>query len=64
MHLVTVKADLSRLPLESLEQKTGVDGEEYYKIEYEVEVTYYSAHTKCELIYDGKNYGAVKAEYV
>lgn len=63
MHLVDLRADLSRIPKHGLEKKTGADGESWYVIEYEVEITYYSAFTKYELIHEGINYGAVTAEY-
>ncbi|MDI1491919.1 MAG: hypothetical protein OHK93_003130 [Ramalina farinacea] len=63
VHLVDLRADLSRIPKHGLEKKTGADGESWYVIEYEVEITYYSAFTKYELIHEGINYGAVTAEY-
>ena len=42
----------------------GRDSKLYYKLNYEIEITYFSAYTKYELIYDGYNYGPVTAEYV
>lgn len=62
--LVNVKADLSPIPLASFRKATGADGRTYYKIDFQIEITYYSAYTKFELIYNGKNYGRVSAEYV
>ncbi|KAL8653946.1 MAG: hypothetical protein Q9226_003636 [Calogaya cf. arnoldii] len=62
--LVTVIADLSRIPRHKLPQVIGADGLLYYRISYAVEITYCSAYTKYELIYDNVNYGPVTAEYV
>lgn len=62
--LVKVEADFARVPNLALPTQLGHDLKLYYVVEYEIEVTYYSAYTKYELIYDGVNYGAVTAEYV
>ena len=62
--LVEVKADLSLIPLAAFPKVIGADGRSYYVVEFEIEVTTYSAYTKYELIHDGKNYGPVAAEYV
>ena len=62
--LVVVKADLSQIPLAAFPKTTGADGRPYYIVDFKIEITYYSAYTKFELIYDGKNYGPVAAEYV
>ena len=62
--LVKLNADLGQIAESKLCRRKGADGEHYYHTSYEIEVTYYSAHTKYELIYDGHNYGAVSAEYV
>lgn len=62
--LVDVHADLSRIPVEPIAQKQGRDGNMYYNIECEVQITFYSAYTTYELIYDGINDGLVTAEYV
>ena len=62
--LVQVTADFGRIPLRNIPTVRGKDGLLYYFLRYEIEITYYSAYTKYELIYDGKNYGPVSAEYV
>ena len=62
--LVEVTADLSRIPANKVRQVEGADGDMYWKIPFQVEITYYSAYTAYELIHDGINYGAVTAEYV
>ena len=62
--LVDVKADLSRVPAQNFRKTQGADYLQYYRIEYEVEITYYSGYTKYELIHNNINYGPVIAEYV
>jgi len=62
--LVTVSADLGRIPTNRIPQQNGADRQRYWIINFEIEVTYYSAYTKYELIHDGVNYGLVAAEYV
>ena len=62
--LVTVHADLSRVPKDRIPKRRGFNGEMHYYILFDIEITYLSAFTKYELIYDGKNYGPVRAEYV
>ena len=62
--LVNVKADLSRIPENRFRRVIGADQQLYYKIVFQVHVTFYSAYTKYELVYDGVNYGQVAAEYV
>ncbi|MCJ1230796.1 hypothetical protein MMC12_007470 [Toensbergia leucococca] len=64
VRLVTVDADLQRVPVADFPTKTGADGYLFYEIGVAVEVTYYSAYTRYELIHNGVNYGAVTAEYV
>lgn len=62
--VVTVTADLSRIPTGRIPLIKGVDQKMYYKIKVQIQVTYFSAYTTYELIHDGVNYGQVKAEYV
>ena len=62
--LVRVEADLSRIPANTIPQKRGADGKMYYKVEYEIQVTYMSAYTSYELIYNNTNYGLITSEYV
>ena len=59
-----VTADFARVPTSYFATKFGKDGKLYYKLEFEIEITYYSAYTKFELIYNGVNYGPVTAEFV
>ena len=62
--LLTLRADLSAISLQQLPTEQGLDDKMYYIIFFEVEVTFFSAYTKYELIYEGTNYGAITAEYV
>ena len=62
--LVQVEADLSRIPTHLIKKIVGADRALYYRYDYEIEVTHFSAYTKYELIYQGVNYGSVAAEYV
>ncbi|KAL8786640.1 MAG: hypothetical protein Q9213_002669 [Squamulea squamosa] len=62
--LVIVTADLSRIPLHTLPKIIGADNMVYYEFGFHIEVTYYSAYTKYEMVHSGTNYGPVIAEYV
>ena len=62
--LVKVEADLSRIPIKKIPKVKGADGKMYYKLDYAIQVTYMSAYTTYELIYDRVNYGLVTSEYV
>ena len=62
--LVKVEADLSQIPKSKIPKTKGADGKFYYKLDYEIQVTFLSAYTKYELFYGGENYGLVNAEYV
>ncbi|KAL8789358.1 MAG: hypothetical protein Q9195_006885 [Heterodermia aff. obscurata] len=62
--LVVIIADFKRIPTSSFPTSVGKDHVHYYRLWYDIEITYFSAYTKYELIYDGKNYGPLHAEYV
>ena len=64
VQLVDLTADLTQIPLGAFPKAMGADGCLYYKVNFDVEVTCYSAYTTYELVHDGKNYGPVRAEYV
>lgn len=64
IELVELTADLSLVPARKFPQRRNQNGIPYYFFTYQIEVTYFSAYTKYELIYDNINYGAVSAEYV
>ncbi|KAL5365133.1 hypothetical protein BJX96DRAFT_181405 [Aspergillus floccosus] len=42
----------------------GKDGERYYRIDYEIHASYFSAHCEYPLWYEGANHGNVKVDYV
>ena len=62
--LVHLTADLSKIPTHLLPTRKGADGHTYYDIDFEIQITYYSAYTTYELIHNGINYGRVASEYV
>ena len=59
-----LNVDLSTIPEETLNRDRGKDGKLYYRCDYNVEVTHYSASTRYELVYKGIKYNTVEAEYV
>ncbi|KAI4158523.1 MAG: hypothetical protein LQ342_007364 [Letrouitia transgressa] len=63
-NLCRLTADLSCIPANDLAQKTGKDGRPYYSVHYDIEMTYYSAHTKYALVYKNVKYDSVTVEYV
>lgn len=63
-HLARLTADLSCIPAGDLTRKFGKDGKEYYVVYYDIEMTYFSAHTQYALIYKQVKYDSVTAEYV
>ena len=62
-HLVTLTADLSAIPPYRYRTATGADGEKYYKISYQIKMTFFSARTEYSLVYQNRPYGSVLAEY-
>lgn len=63
-HLARLTADLSCIPTGDLSRKFGKDGKEYYVVYYDIEMTYFSAHTQYALVYKQVKYDSVTAEYV
>ncbi|KAL8797968.1 MAG: hypothetical protein Q9182_007072 [Xanthomendoza sp. 2 TL-2023] len=63
-YLARLTADLSCIPANDLAQKTGKDGRQYYSVHYDIEMTYYSAHTKYAMVYKNVRYDSVTVEYV
>ena len=62
--LVKVTADLGIIPPGRIILEKGADGQMWYKVTYQIKITYYSAKTTYELLHEGVNYGSVDAEYV
>jgi hypothetical protein len=60
---VTLKSDLSVLPLDEFPIRMGADGKDYVYFEFEIHTNFSSAHTEYSLWYKGKQYGEVDAEY-
>lgn len=42
----------------------GVDGKDYYKVDFQIHTRYYSAHCEYSLWFMGKDQGSVDVEYV
>lgn len=61
--LVTLTADLSSIPRQQMPKRSGADGQMYFHCDFEIRVTFQSAHTTYSLWYNNKCYGAVDAEY-
>jgi hypothetical protein len=62
--LAQLTADLSCIPAGDITRKFGKDGIEYYVMDFQIEMTYFSAHTEYVLVYNKVRYGSVMAEYV
>ncbi len=62
--LVKLETDLSMIPESAIDRQLGKDGKEYYRCNWAIEMTNYSASTKYEMVYKGVRYSAVTAEYV
>jgi hypothetical protein len=58
-----LKSDLSAIPEGEIPVKRGDDGEDYYKIEYQIMVAFFSAHMEFSLWYNGKQYGKVSGQF-
>ena len=61
--LCTVEADLSKVPKGLFETATNSKGKQYYKISFELEMTFKSASIFFELGFEGISYGSVRAKY-
>ncbi|KAI1636075.1 hypothetical protein F4809DRAFT_663283 [Biscogniauxia mediterranea] len=62
--LCNLTADLSKIPVEQLDQREGNNGNMWYELNFAVEAIYRSASTEYSLIYKGQRYDTVTAEYV
>jgi len=56
-------ADLSTIPEEKL-HKEMVSGEEFYKLDFDIEMALHSASLTFALVYDGEKYQTVHVEFV
>ena len=59
-----VKANLSSIPEDQFDVELGEDNHLYYKVNFDIEMTCYSARTGFALIYKGNKYETVTTEYV
>jgi hypothetical protein len=62
--LARLTADLSCIPAGDIAREFGKDGIEYYVMDFQIEMTYFSAHTEYVLAYKKVKYDSVMAEYV
>lgn len=62
--IARLEVPLYRLPKKSFEIRHGQDGQQWYIIDFALRATCHSAETYYDLMYKGKNYGRVIAEYV
>jgi len=61
---VLLTADLSGIPKSNFILKLGQNTEFYYQVHYSIEATFYSAEFKFELMYGGKKYATVTANWL
>ncbi len=62
--VVKIKANLDSIPTNGIPVQKGADGEDYWLLEFQIQVTYYSAYRTYELFHNDINYGSATAEYV
>ncbi|KIW19845.1 hypothetical protein PV08_00420 [Exophiala spinifera] len=60
---VDLHADLSTISTSVIPIERGADNRRYYKLDYEIKATFFSAHTEWSLWYNNVEYGKVRAEY-
>jgi len=61
---VKLRADFSSIPEHELYVELGKDGQAYYKLDFEIEVTFKSASLECRIVYKGKRYVTVESEFL
>lgn len=59
----TLTTDLSAVPKSESERIHGADGNQYYKVSYTLEATFYSADIKVELEFKGRRYSTAYLAY-
>jgi hypothetical protein len=57
-----LKADLSELPGGGILEKAGANGEKFY-IDFDIEMTIYSANISFALVFAGKRYRALQFDF-
>ncbi|KAK7733993.1 hypothetical protein SLS53_007988 [Cytospora paraplurivora] len=61
--LVSVKADLNKIPKEKLTKEMGEDNEMYYKIWFQIRMTTHLANITFKLVHDNVEYGTVDTDW-
>ena len=61
--LVMLAADISTIPMSRIPVRRGKDGLDYFMLNFQIRVAFFSAHTEYSLWYKGNCYGSVDAEY-
>ncbi|KAI0865907.1 actin-like ATPase domain-containing protein [Xylaria cubensis] len=56
-------ADLNKIPKDKLEKEKGADGQLYYKIGFQIQMTCHSANISFDLLHEGIKYGSVETDY-
>lgn len=59
--LVSVKADLDRIPKSKLKKERGQDDQWYYKVWFQIRMTSNLANITFKLVHDNVEYGTVDA---
>lgn len=58
-----LNADLSAIALTDIPIRVGADGKDYYILDFQIKVAFFSAHMEFSLWYQGKQYGKVDAQF-
>ncbi|KIW81060.1 hypothetical protein Z517_04083 [Fonsecaea pedrosoi CBS 271.37] len=61
---VTLTADLASIDHSEIPIEVGKDGKDYYVLDYQIKVAFFSAHMEFSLWRRGKQYGMVEAEFL
>ena len=61
--LCILEADLTKVPKELFQVTTNKRGKEFYKICYELHMSFTSASIFFELVFEGVSYGSVRAKF-
>lgn len=59
-----MRVNLGLVPESELDQQVGVDGEIYYEMSYQIELTFSSTEISYTLVFKGKKYDAIEVEYL
>jgi hypothetical protein len=61
--VVSLRSDLSSIPLSKFQKTTNSMGEQYYKINFQLRLTLLGEILKFECLFEGKVCGQVTAKY-